>query len=72
MIDWLKHPSPVSAFGRSTLSRKGRGEAGMSSHTLPPSPLPGEGARRADEGVFEVQNCAIWNDIRRALEGDKK
>jgi hypothetical protein len=78
MIGWLKHPSPVSAFGRSTLSRTGRGEAGVSSHTLLPSPLAGEGAPRitesaeanfgGDEGSFKAKNCAIWNDIARALE----
>ena len=72
MIDWLKNPSPVSAFGRSTLSLKGRGGAGAGPSAVPPSPLEGEGARRADEGSFAAQNCAIWNDIRRALEGDKK
>ncbi len=25
-----------------------------------------------DEGSFSAHNCTIWNDIRRALEGDKK
>ena len=73
MIGWLKTPSPVSASGRSTLSHKGRGVA-SSAPNAPgsPSPLVGEGARRADEGVFSEQNCSIWNDIRRALEGNSK
>jgi hypothetical protein len=69
MIGWLKNPSPVSAFARSTLSHKGRGAASSASNSSnPPSPLVGEGARRADEGTFSERNCAIWNDIQRALE----
>jgi len=33
---------------------------------------PGEGAFAQAEESFSAQSCAIWNDIRRALEGDKK
>jgi hypothetical protein len=33
---------------------------------------PGEGAFRQNGGAFNQRNCAIWNDIRRALEGNRK
>ncbi len=73
MIGWLKNPSPVSRFARSTLSHKGRGVASSMPHAPSfPSPLVGEGARRADEGAFSEANCPIWNDIQRALDGAGK
>ena len=70
MIGWLKNPSPGSALGRSTLSRKGRGAASSAPAAQGfPSPLVGEGARKADEGdFFSAETSPIWNDITRALE----
>jgi hypothetical protein len=44
------------------LSLRGRGRPGR----------PGDGAFAQTEQSFSAQSCAIWNDIRRALEGDKK
>ncbi len=73
MLFRSKTPSPVSRFARSTLFRKGRAVA-SSALRAPgfPSPLAGEGARRADEGSFSAENCPIWNDIQRALDGGSK
>ncbi|GEM_PF-1240064 len=83
MIGWLKNPSPVSRFARSTLSHKGRGVASSVPQAMGfPSPLVGEGAPtgrvaredrlRADEGGFSEHISPIWNDIQRALDGASK
>ena len=66
-----KPPSSVSAAPSHLLPRGEKG-ADWKLSAQSPSPLVGEGARRADEGAFEATNCAIWNDIRRALEGGAK
>ncbi|MET3927657.1 hypothetical protein ABIE28_003766 [Devosia sp. 2618] len=67
-----KPPSSVSAAPSHLLPR---GEKGSSAFlalfrrtTASPSPLVGEGARRADEGALPSANCALWHDVVRALD----
>ena len=69
MIGWLKNPS--SGAARHLLPKREKNGPARASYS---SPSRGEVARRSGvgEGDFQVANCAIWNDIRRALEGDKK
>ena len=73
MMFWNKNPLAVSRFARSNLSHKGPGVASSGPNAPGSSSLPvGEGAQRAGEGDFQATNCSIWNDIRRALEGNSK
>tara|TARA_R100000365_G_C2724076_1_gene55834 strand:+ start:70 stop:282 length:213 start_codon:yes stop_codon:yes gene_type:complete len=70
MIGWLKK-SPLSGASHQLLpvgEKTGPAPASFS------SPAQGEVARRSPvgEGDFQAVNCSIWNDIRRALEGNSK
>src|SRR5690606_32632956 len=54
-------PAPVSRCARSTLSHAGAGlERWVGRHEAP-SPLVGEGARRADEGAFGASRFSCRN-----------
>ena len=80
MIGWLrKSPSSGAEPVLGREATRGRhllpdGEKNGSEHASYSSPHRGEVARqsRVGEEEFSASNCAIWNDIRRALEGDKK
>ena len=70
MIGWLKR-FPLSGPSQDLLpvgEKTGPAPASFS------APAQGEGARRSrtGEGDFQAVNCSIWNDIRRALEGNSK
>lgn len=70
MIGWLKK-SPSSDALRQLLPEREKHGPAHASYSSPPQ---GEMARRSPvgEGDFQATNCSIWNDIRRALEGNSK
>ena len=66
-LTWKSRSPAGSATG---FHSRGNGDAKASTA---PRPSAGEGSpARPGEEHFQAESCAIWQDIRRALEGPAK
>ena len=72
MMFFTRNKAPSPAAAQRPLP-PGRGEEGIALAAGLPLPS-GERSRAkpAGEGAFSERDCAIWQDIRRALEGGAK
>jgi hypothetical protein len=62
------HPGPLPVGARATAWRPGRGLTAWPRHSPSPSPRRGEGARRADEGVFPSASAARNPTVKRSKQ----
>ena len=73
MMFFGKKKTPSSAL-RAPSPTRAEGDGAETSQSGPFSPRRRRwlGAAETDEGAFSERDCAIWQDIRRALEGGAK